>query len=262
MKTNVVQYTSSGLSSRSGQIGIIVLLTMVVMLTLGISIVSRSGSDVSISRNAENANKALDAAESGAEKALSNVTNVPSGTYSLGGNNVSYHVSTVHVLQGDIQTGIDTGLDVTGVASGQGINVYWGKESACSQNPGSLVITVFNQNSPPVRRYYYGPVLNTNCGRKDNFTPATAGTSGFTNLATISLIPGDYLVKIRSVYNDTSVEVAGVNWNLPIEQYVVSSTAQNPIENQSKAVSVSRGLNLAPDTLDYSLYSGTTIVQQ
>lgn len=243
--------------SNRGQVGIILLLITVVMLTVGISVVSRSTSDVSISNSNEQANRALDAAESDIEKALSqDLSTYTPGTSTINGNTVNTEIVRQRTLEAHVEQGYTVGVDLTGVSAA--VSIQWARETGCQA--ASLVLSVFNTNAanPPVRRYFIGPPTSS-CNRSDNFTAASAGSNGYTWRTSVTPLTGDYLMRIRPLYNATDVSVTGTN--MPTQAYVVRSTAQNEVSQETKAIEVNKTLPVAPAVFDYVLFSGTSITQ-
>jgi hypothetical protein len=243
------------LVSNSGQVGIILLLITVVMLTVGISVVSRSTSDLNISNTSEQSNRALDAAESGVEQALSqDLKNYTPPTGGSGPINVNTQVSSSRSLQAFVDQGYTVGVDLTGVITP--VTVQWAKESSCSSR-ASLVLTIFSTASPAVRRIYAS--ANT-CSHNDNFNaPVSAGSNGYSSSTTVTTAAGDYLMRIRPLYYSSDVQVTGNN--LPVQAYTVTSSAQNTTGKETKVVQVDRTLPIPPSVFDYVLYSGTSITQ-
>jgi hypothetical protein len=254
------------LHPQRGQVGIILLLIVVVISTLGISVVSRTTTDVNLSKSAEEANKALDAAESGVEQALSNPevfqdSNLFTGSLTPAENiNVDYTVDKLRILDAVVDEGYSAGVDVTGAPVGGTLKIQWARETACSANPASLVVTIYSAStSPPFRRFFEGACTHT---PDDGFTlVSTAGSGGYFRTVSIALQTTDTLVRIRPVYNDTALQVSGGGWNLPVQLYKVKSTAQNSINKETKAVEVDRGLKMPPSIFDYTLFSGNRITQ-
>src|SRR3989338_5751978 len=79
-----------------GQIVLILVLITVVGLTIGLSLISRTITDIRISSQIEQSSRAFSAAEAGIETALrGNVEIGPTGTVSLEGASANYSVSTV-----------------------------------------------------------------------------------------------------------------------------------------------------------------------
>ncbi len=247
--------------STSGQVGIIMLLITVVMLTVGISAVSRTTSDVNISSTNEQANRALDIAESNVEKALNgnlNNTTGPIATTSPDGTvAVQTNVVSKTNLETNVEQGVTVGVDLTG-NNGAPVNIQWAKESSCATQ-ASLVITILsNKAADPVRRYYVSP---PSCRTSDGFMSPSGGplTPGFKFRHTVATTSQDYLIRIRPVYNGSDIRVDGSSLNT--QSYTVTSTAQNSTSKETKAVEVTKTLPVAPSVLDYVLFSGTSITQ-
>lgn len=248
--------------SNGGQVGIIMLLITVVMLTVGISAVSRTTSDVNISSTNEQANRALDIAESNVEKALNgnlNNTTGPIATTSPDGTvAVQTNVASKTNLETNVEQGVTVGVDLTG-NGGAPVNIQWAKESACSAQ-ASLIITILGNNAAdPVRRYYVAP--SPNCRASDGFIAPNASptAAGFKYMHRIATVGSDTLIRIRPVYNGSDIRVDGNG--LSTQSYTVTSTAQNSTSKETKAVQVTKTLPVAPSVLDYVLFSGTSITQ-
>ena len=127
--------------SNGGQVGIIMLLITVVMLTVGISAVSRSTSDVSISTTNEQTNKALDAAESGLEQAMSqtDLSGYAPGTVVVGDTKVTTLVTPKLTLQTSVDQGYTVGVNLKGNSSNS-VKIEWGKETDCTKR-AALVLS-------------------------------------------------------------------------------------------------------------------------
>lgn len=250
-----------------GQVGIIILLIVVVMSTIGISVVSRSSTDVSLSRSAEDANRAFDAAESGAEQALSdtsaldptNPETVTGTITSIPNLEVGYSVDKLNVLDATVEEGFSATLDVSGAPDGGSLAISWATQTSCTGDPpASLVITVYSSAgvSPSYRKIYAGACTHT---PTDNFTIAGPGTGGHFRSVVVSLLSTDALVRIRPVYNQTALRVASAGWNLPVQQFKVTSTAQSTLNKETKALQVDRTLPHPPSLMDFTLYAGGNI---
>lgn len=252
---------------RAGQVGLIILLIVVVMSTIGISVVSRSSTDVSLSKSTEDANRAFDAAESGVEQALSSTAALdPTNSNPVGGSitsipnvDVSYTVDKLNVLETTVDEGFSASLNVTGAPGGSSLDINWSTQTACAgQTPASLVVTIYAVpgTSPSYRKVYAGACTQT---PTDNFTIAGSGSGGYFRQVVVPLLSTDALVRIRPVYNQTSMRVAGVGWTLPVQQFKVSSTAQSTLNKETKALQVDRTLPQAPSIFDFTLFAGGNI---
>jgi hypothetical protein len=257
----------SEVNPRGGQVGIIILLIVVVMSTIGISVVSRSSTDVSLSRSTEDANRAFDAAESGAEQALSDTSALdPSNSNPVSGSitsipnvSVDYTVNKLNILDAVVDEGFSASLSVTGAPNGGSLDISWSNQTTCTgETPASLVITVYSAAgvSPTYRKIYAGACTQT---PSDNFTIAGPGTGNYFRRVVVPLVNTDSIVRIRPVYNQTALRVASVGWNLPVQQFQVTSTAQSTLNKETKALQVDRTLPQAPSLLDFTLFAGGTI---
>ncbi len=256
------------MENQRGQIGIVLLLVSVVMLTVGISISSRTTSDVNISTSGELANRALDAAESGIEVALSQDLDTYNGLTSTpapSNDNIGL-VTTVNrrnTLEARVEQGYVASIDARGAAGS--VRIQWAKEGTPEER-ASLAISVFRATSPnEVRRFYVG-LLNVgddaSRNTNDGFQNSLPGTSPYFLRFDVPLIAQDEIVRIRPLYRDTDILVSGVGGAvLPTQQYVINSTAQSSLSKETKAIQVERSLPVAPAIFDYVLFSGTSITQ-
>src|SRR3989344_6964006 len=92
--------------SQSGQVGVIILLIMVVLLTLGVSLASRSSQQVYLSTQQAESTRVFNAAEAGIESALSASLEFQGQTmdgtlddFSGTGIDVNYSVTKVNQLE-------------------------------------------------------------------------------------------------------------------------------------------------------------------
>ncbi len=247
---------------------------MVVVLTIGVSIASRTVMDVTLTRQEEQGGRVYQAAESGVESVLSQdlsddalyTNDAFSGTLStIADIDVDYSVARRKSLETRLDEGGVVAVDVTGTANGNQLQINWGKGKDCSgatpsNNAASLLIRVYNVTggATTVKHYAYAA-----CAYTDGYpvTGTLAGDNGYFRKVILTLSSGDTTVRIQPVYNDTMVQVDGLGWTLPVQFYEIKSNARNQQGNESKAIQVSRTLPTYPSILDYTLYSGTTIVK-
>jgi Tfp pilus assembly protein PilX len=253
-------------ASQSGQAALVVLLLTVILLTIGIAVASRATTDVALSRQEEESNRALNAAESGVEDALTQDLdfsgNTFSGSVTVDSNvAVNYTIEKVYVLETRLFKGVSAQADVTGVTNGQGIQIRWAKETSCAQNPASLLVTVFRRVGVNIRSrtYAYKPCATPNNGFTQN---STDPTGELFRQVTLNLQTGDLFVRIKPIYKDTYVQVQGSgSYNLPIQYYRVKSVAQSNLGDEVRAVQVNRTKPVAPSIFDFFDFSGTTLTQ-
>src|SRR6185369_1704811 len=93
-------------TTQSGQIGIIIILIMVVLLTVGLSLASRSTREVRLSQQEVESNRVFNVAEAGIEQALSSDFSFQGEEYhpsptSVPGTNatVDYNIRKNHILE-------------------------------------------------------------------------------------------------------------------------------------------------------------------
>lgn len=252
-------------NSQSGQAGLVVLLLTVILLTIGIAVASRATTDVALTRQEAESNKALNAAESGIENALTQDLDFSGNTFSGSVTvdsdvSVNYTIEKINVLETRLFRGVSAQADVTGAANGQGLQIRWAKETNCTQNPASLLVTVFRRVGLSIRarNYAYKPCATPNNG----FSQVSTDPSGdLFRQVTISLQSGDVFVRIKPVYKDTFVQVQGSGWNLPVQYYRVKSVAQSNLGDEVRAVQVNRTKPVAPSIFDFVVFSGTTITK-
>jgi len=234
---------------QQGQAVLIVLLVAALALGFGLSIISRSTTDVKISEQEDQASRAFNAAEAGIEDALGSLSSLVIGDdYNLTVDDVrvTYSVNGEDFLEGvysenDIATVVLDGADT--------LTIEWGE--SC---PGaaSLLITVID-SSNQLERYGWNA-----CDLGDDFTyVADPGDDGYLRKKELA-VAANSLVRIRPVYNQATIRVSGDN--LPVQAYGIDSQAQSPTL-ESKAIQVSRTVPAAPAIFDYVLFSGTNIVK-
>lgn len=258
------------LRNQSGQVGVAILLTMTVLLTMGLSVASRSTEDLFLSEQQSESARVFNAAEAGIEDALSADFDFEGQTSSgtidtITDTEVDYQVTKQNVLETRLFEGVSVKVDVddsgvgTGLTSGRNIDIEWSKETDCNtQDPASLIVSVFYDDAGTTRARYYAYGA---CDRSDGFTIGSSGTSPYYRTVNFPLLAGDLFVRIKAVYNDTHIRVAGDGWTLPVQAYNIRSEAKNELGNETRAVEVNKTLDAAPAIMDYALFSGTTIVK-
>ena len=276
---------------QSGQILIIVIFVLVVALTIGLSVVTRSITTIRTTTEEDNSQKAFSAAEAGIERALTaNVGTTIIGTFA--DKNSSYSAST-SLLMGDevlVNNGSfvlkDDPVDVwlsdystdqskiylnPWLASGSKVlSIYWVASSSndpnsdCSTNnaenfgPAALNISAITGSkiAPKISHYAFDP-----CGARaavNNFSPVLPGTSvagtSFLYRAEITFSSTDpgLLVRILPLYSGAHIAIKGTG--LPAQGTVIASVGSYVGTNR-KIVSY-RGYPKVPIELyPYSIFS-------
>jgi hypothetical protein len=243
-------------SSKVGQAGLIIMLVMVVLLTLGISIASRSTLDVSQSTQEAETSRVFDAAEAGIERALN--TDVAL-TYTAEDFQVddlvgSYTVSEINELEVSLDESQVVAVNTDGFSGD--VLIEWSKVSNCSEdNPASIVVSVFDSTTGLVRRYAYA-----GCDHGDEFlAPNDSASSPYVYATTVTVTNDEDLIRVRPLYNETWLRATALN--LPVQYHQISSKASNEVSGETRAIQVDRTIPTAPTIFDYVLFSGSTITK-
>jgi len=260
---------------QSGQIGIIIILIMVVLLTVGLSLAAQSSREVTLSRQEEESTRTFNAAEAGVEQALSTDlsfagTQLHPAPAVLNGANalVDYTITKVDVLETRLFQGVGAHVqlqDTNGNQTATQVRIDWSKENDCvTQQPATIIVSIYSVNkavSPAavaVRHQAYA-----SCNRNDGVAvAATAGTSPYFKSVTIPVGATDVFMRVRPVYNDSAIKVtSAAGAALPVQYYSILSTATNQAGTESRAVQVNRTLAVEPSVMDFVVYSGGTLTQ-
>lgn len=250
---------------QSGQIGVVILLIMVVILTVGLSVATRTTQETFLSTQSSESARVFNAAEAGIEQALSTDFNTLVQDETFGtvtdveDTTVNYSIRRESALETQLFKGVSVAVNVEGVTTGNGITIDWARED-CANNPASFVAAIYSENAgvTSVRYRALG-----NCAKGDGFEQATTLPSGnpYRFRFTLALQTNDVLVRLQPIYNDTHARVSGSGWILPTQFYRIRSEASNDLGNETRIVEVNRTLPTAPSIFDYALYSGSTLVQ-
>lgn len=272
--TATVRRTFPSPRSQSGQIGVIVLLMMVVLLTVGLSLAARTTQELFLSQQTAESSRVFNAAEAGIEAALATQMDVGGQdvvTGSLGtvnGVDVNYQVTKFHALETKVFQGVTvmTNLDPAAFADGQRVNLEWSRSDDCAA-PGiaSLLVSIYSEEGG-VTRVRHEALAG--CNRGDGFTMGTSiNNNGYRRQAYITLrnaAERDLFIRIKPLYNDTDLRVTGDGWQLPVQYFNIRSEASNQQGDgtrETRIVEVNRTLPTAPSVMDFAVYSGTTLVK-
>lgn len=253
------------LRQSSGQAGIVVLLLTIVLLTIGLSIASRSVTDVRLSRQEEATTRAFDAAEAGIEDALRKDL---AGLVGTGGFvevgacpgpeciRANYTVNAEMNLETELEEGETVEVNLAGF-SGNGVSIEWARTGeVCSGGDlfASIVVAVLD-NAGNVRRT---PYTQTVCNRGDSFVQ-TAGSAVAPYLLRIteSVGPADIAMRVRAIYSDTPIRIDSNNpgtYPLPAQFWRVHSEAQTT-GGETRAVEVTQTSPASPSLFDFVIFS-------
>ena len=244
-------------SSEVGQAGLIVMLVMVVLLTLGISIASRSTLDVSQSTQEAETSRVFDAAEAGIERALNTTESLTftADTYTVDDLSGSYTVSEINELEVALDESQVVAVNTDGYSGD--VKIEWSKVDNCVEDsPASIVVSIFDSSVGTVRRFAY-----EGCDNSDDFlTPNDSASSPYVYATTITVTNDEDLIRVRPLYNETWLRATG-DANFPTQYHQIFSTASNEDSGETRAILVDRTIPTAPSIFDYVLFSGTTITK-
>lgn len=255
--------------SNSGQALLIIVLVMVVALTVGLSLASRTIINIRNTREQASSQKALSAAEAGIEQAIKSGANV-AGSFS---GNTSYSTTVTQVLGtsrfllnggGKVSKNDATYVWVTPYSSNPDnlwqspwsgdLSIYWGTSdqncNVANNMPSAIEVSVISgsKDNPVMKRYVYDPCQDRRA--VNYFSPQTsdvpvsvAGTT-LTYTATRTLTNA-LLVRINPIYADSIIGAYGGGAILPQQGITITSTGTSDNNTQRK-VTVFQGYSEVP----------------
>lgn len=268
-----------------GQVVLILVLLTVVGLTIGLSLISRTITDVRISSQIEQSSRAFSAAEAGIETALSsNIAVGPTGTVNLSGATANYAVKTVGdntdtlllplTQEGDTQNvwliehEDDDSLRETGYSysENQTLEICWGSQS--NTNPAMLITLFYKENGQYkiAKKVYDSENRDNNFEVADNLGGYCGGDWPFRKLIVAATdtdsATDDYgiasssrllLMRLQPIYNETSMAVKP-SAKLPPQGRVITSIGQTNT-NIVRKIQVNQSYPVLPTLLDFSYFS-------
>ena len=250
-------------NSQAGQVGVIILLTMTGMLAVGLSVASRTTEESLLTGKEAESTRVFNAAEQGVEEALSSELDFDGDVFSgsidsIYGLGVDYTIQKSNVLETRIFEGVSVGVDVTGASDGNVLRIDWSKTDDCDNDtPASLIASIYYDDGGTTRVRH--EALGA-CDHSDGFELASSiDQDGYRRRYDLPLQTGDFLIRLKSVYNDTHIKVSSSDFTMPVQQYVVRSQADNEESDETRIVEVNRTINSAPSILDYAVYSGDSL---
>ncbi len=258
------------INKERGQVLLIIILVMVVALTVGLSVISRTITNLRTSREEATSQKALSAAEAGIEQVLKTVIPIPAGTSFSGEANTTYGATVNQVLGTEVLVNggnvvpKDDGADIWLVdhnADGTpnystpwtgNLTIYWG-DTAGACNNAAIEIAVISGTlaSPVLKRDAYDP-----CPARrgnNNFSSSSPGgvVSGksFAFSAALPLITSGLVARVVPLYASSSIGVAG-SVALPSQGFIIDSTGVS--EGTTRKINVFKGYPQLP--VQYFLY--------
>ncbi|MFH1833231.1 MAG: pilus assembly PilX N-terminal domain-containing protein [Candidatus Levyibacteriota bacterium] len=265
--------------SNSGQAFLIVVLVMVVSMTVGLALISRSVTNLRTSTEEENSQKAFSAAEAGIEKALKENTSV-AGNFT--GENKASFSTTVTSLSGtdflinggnlvNANDGADVWLvphkadntpDYSTTWTGSSLTFYWGSNALGDCDNAALeVILIFGNSvsSSSSFRSVFDPcgsrATQNNFSTNINKLGENLLGKTFAYKAEVNSISSGLVVRVVPLYKSSFIGVSG-NIALPSQGTVIDSTGTSGTTN--RRVSFYQGYPKLPsEFFQYVLFSPT-----
>lgn len=262
---------------QKGQTLLIVVLVMVVALTIGLSIVSKSITNVRTTTEEANSAQALAAAEAGVAQAIQ--TNPVGSISSTYGNNASFTSDLKHtsgqtdvVLNGGSIVPKDEGADLwlaphdptSGVPDfnfnggtgwgGNSLNIYWGDSTGlCEQAALEVLIIKAPVDNPTSVRYALDPCST----RGNNFTNPVSGSyniggKSFSYMFNINPL-GGLIARIIPIYKNALIGAQSVSGqSFPSQGAVITSTGKAKDTTIQRKLNVFQGFSYLP--IEYVSY--------
>lgn len=277
-----------------GQAILILLLAVAVILTVGLSIISRSITDVKISQQSQESARALWVAQAGLEQAIRSNSSVGSVEAPQELNGVSYYVekkalgenTSEYVYPGKVKAndpitvwlvGHDTDGNIVPTNEYNGtLRFYWGEGSESGSSSTAIELTFIYQDSGgfKIKRYAYDPYASRSPSTSFASPATCAGADknfGGQNFAfctpslnlPITVVSGtNYMVKVRLLFNSVPKPVGvkgSANLSLQGSCFPVTATVQE--SGVTKKYEECQLFGSTSPVFDNLLYSGGGLVQ-
>jgi hypothetical protein len=279
--------------SNSGQALLVILLIMAVVLTIGLSTISRSVTDIKISEQTEDSARAFSAAEAGIENYLATGGTSTSGlgtgvsveafpgsllsddfTFLYPEKITQDEVATIWLSNYDKETGLYSDLLTT---SDEPIVVAWGNPGA--DTPALEVSLYYNNSGIKVAKFMLDPVSS----RSNNFCKADADRtncpSEISNFSTSGTVPYGgqsmrfsaeisttglnemYFARLRLLYTGSTAHFIGFKSSSALPSQGDKIAATGTSNQATRKVEVYRLRAAPPDIFDFALYSGGSLTK-
>lgn len=234
--------------SQSGQIALVVLLVMVVLLTVGLAVVSRSVTDIRISQETEESARAFSAAEAGIEEALKQDLSVwTGGDIPVGDLTAQVSVMKTNSFETKIEKEETAEVNLSDYSGD--IEVSWSGEGL------ELVLIYPQGGSYKINRWALKPIGSA-CGEGFEEVSPTRKT-----ISVPVLVDEKKVLRVRPICAAAIVTVSGVVDELPDQSYSIRSSTTIPETGQTRTVEVTKSLPILPPIFDYVLFSGTDLTK-
>ncbi len=247
--------------NQKGQVGVIIILLMVVLLTIGVSLASRSSRQQQASIEQEQATNVFNSAESAVEEALHEIFDSGESIPETGISSEGYNITPEQFLEMQVErnTSIEISLD-------DSINnpayISWDKTGGtCPDfNPAAIIVMVVNESGGYNARFLaFNPET---CQGERNMNLEPVGTStvnpDYNYTEEITLRTGDVALRVMPVYSNTSLHLAGNDFETA--QYSIEARAQDDTDT-AKAIDVTRTMSAAPTFMDFAVVSSRSTLE-
>lgn len=257
-------------NKEKGQVLLAIVLVMVVGLTVGLSLASRSIVSLRTSEEEITSQQALSAAEAGIEQVSKTGVSIAHGTFL---NDATYDTSITQVsglsflLNGGNPVLKDDGIDIWlteySTNSAQlyqnpwtgSMNIYWGKDNnGCNQAALEIVVVSGTKADPVFKKYTFDPCFARSNTNHFSFVSSGGIVAGktFPFVATINISNG-LIVRVIPLYQETPVGVLG-NSAFPAQGTIITSVGSSG--NTSRKITVFQGFPALPsEYFTYGLFS-------
>ncbi len=264
--------------NQKGQALLIVVLAMVVALTVGLAVVSRSITNLRNSQQEISSQQALSAAEAGVNQIIENGANIATGSFFT---TTSYTTSlatvsgaTAFLLNGNNKISQDDATyiwltpysfdssklfrDTDNVGHNlrwnSTLNIYWGNSAtACNNAALEIAILYGSRATPLISRFAYDPCSNRKAA--NNFSQPTSVSYSISNINLyneVSIpITNGFLARVTPLYADSYVGASSsdlVNHPLPSQGNIIISTGTTG-SNVKRKLNVFQGYPEVPAEL-------------
>lgn len=267
--SSLISYLLS-LNSERGQTLLIVVLVMVVALTIGLSVASRSIISLRTATEEENSQRAFSAAEAGVEKALKSGGNVGvvdllnvGTTSKIQKAEIKNVGGTAFLLKNGSVIKKDEGGDIwlstypnyTAPFYNGNLTIRWKSNGSDCSSAAMEIIVIYDSASPKTKRYVFDPCSSRT--PPNNFSSATAETfssSGitFSYKSSPITISNGLIARAIPLYQDTPILIQGTV-ALPNQAKQVDATGESG--GTVRQVSYYQGFpELPPEFFQYVLF--------
>lgn len=257
-----------------GQVAVTILLTMVVLMTVGLSVATQSTEEQIISQQTEESTRVFHTAESIVEQglaenfeAITDATPFENTDPNLDDNAAellsieALEELSISLLPGEVAT-----VNLDG-ASGD-IRFVWGENDDCSV---ALMVSIYETDGTEVYQTDHYPLQQTGGSCTNSFggnfievSDVATGSFSHLNREWIYTVGADdVFARVMTLRGRSRVAVTG---NLPTQQHTVTGTATNSLGAEGsgggveqRVVQVTRTLPSAPYFMDFAVYSGGSL---